>query len=145
MGSLMDEMVGTWNHTLSLVLQEKTKILELDNVLTHRDVMTAWKKLALGLGMAGEAGIGNISAVSTGSMNMGSVPTTPHSSSVTFLTPSTITQLQHKRVRDLDVPVCKSTPLPIKLSELSTDEEFYEAYLILEEIQETPDPAATTQ
>ena len=35
MGSLMEKMVGTWNHTGSSVLQEKSKILELNTVLTH--------------------------------------------------------------------------------------------------------------
>ena len=69
-GSLMEEMVGTWNHSRSLVLQEKTKILELDTILTHKDVMTAWKKLAMGLGTPMEGGSGNVSAVPTGSMNM---------------------------------------------------------------------------
>ena len=56
MGSLMEEMIGTWNHTRSYVLQAKSKILELDTVITHKDVMTAWKKLAMGLDSTGDWG-----------------------------------------------------------------------------------------
>lgn len=41
MGSLMEEMVGTWNYTRSSVLQAKTKLLELDNLLNRRDATAA--------------------------------------------------------------------------------------------------------
>ena len=54
MGSVVEEMIDTWNHTRSSVLQAKSKILELDTVITHRDVMTARKKLAMGLGSMGD-------------------------------------------------------------------------------------------
>ena len=60
-----------------------------------------------------------------------------------FPTTSTITQ-HPKWVRELDASVYKTARLPVKLSELSTDEEFYGAYPIREEIQETQDPTATT-
>ena len=78
------------------------------------------------------------------SMNMGSIPATPHSSTVPFPTLSAITQLQHKWVCDPNVSVCKTAPLPVKLSEPSTDEEFCKACSIHEEIQETTDPSTMT-
>ena len=43
MGSLMDEMVRTWNYNRSSVLQAKTKLLELDTFLNRRDATTTWK------------------------------------------------------------------------------------------------------
>src|SRR5713101_7781479 len=49
MGSLMEEMVGTWNYTHSSVLQEKTKLVELDTQFNKRDATSTWKNLALGL------------------------------------------------------------------------------------------------
>ena len=50
----------------------------------------------------------------TVSMDMGSVLAKPHSSSTPFLTLSTITELQHKQVRDIDVLVRKTAHLHVK-------------------------------
>ena len=138
----MEEMIGTWNHTRSFVLQAKSKILELDTVITHRDAMTAWKKLVMGLDSTGDGGSGNVSMAPSGSMNVDSVSTAPHSSTVSFSIPSAITQ-HPKRVREPHASVCKTARLPVKLSELSTNEKLYGACPILEENQETQDPAAT--
>ena len=90
MGSLMEEPVGTWNYTRSSVLHGKTKILGLDTILNRRDAMGAWKILALGICMMGEGESASVSAVPSVSMDIGSVPVTPHSSSTPFLTSSTI-------------------------------------------------------
>ena len=49
MGSLMEEMVGTWNYTQSSILQEKTRLIEIDTQLNKWDATSAWKRLALGL------------------------------------------------------------------------------------------------
>ena len=78
------------------------------------------------------------------SMDMGLVPTTPHSQSSLFPMPSTITHLQHKWVRDIEFSVRKTYPLPTKLFEPSTDEDFYGGCLIIEENRENLDPASMT-
>ena len=49
MGSLIEEMVGTCNDTRNSVLQDKTKLLELDTMFNRRDMMTTWKQLSMGL------------------------------------------------------------------------------------------------
>ena len=77
MGSLMEEMVGTWNYTRSSVLQEKTKLIEHDTQLNRQDATAAWKRLALGLCTLGEGGICSVSVVPTVSMDMGSVLAMP--------------------------------------------------------------------
>ena len=83
--------------------------------------------------MPGEGGSGRVSLVPTVSMDMGPVPATPHSSSILFPTSSIITQLHHKRVRDIEVPVRKTSPLPVKQPDLKTDEEFQGGCPIIEE------------
>ena len=89
-----------------------------------------------------DVGRDKILMVLTGSMNIGSIPTTPHSSTVTFSTSSAITQ-HPKRVRQANSSISKTNPLLVNLSEPLMDEEFYGAYPILEVIQQTQDPAAT--
>ena len=46
MGTLMEEMLPRWNHTKLAISQATTKMVELDMVIMHRNVMAIWKKLA---------------------------------------------------------------------------------------------------
>ena len=61
MGSLMDEMLATWSHNRLAISQSKAKMVELDVVITHRDIMAIWKRLALGLDSLDTGGSGNVS------------------------------------------------------------------------------------
>ena len=64
--------------------------------------------------MPGEGRSDSASAAPIVSMDMGSVLDTPHSSSDPFSMPSTITQLQHKLVHDIEVLVRKTAHLHVK-------------------------------
>ena len=114
MGFIMEEMVGTWNYSRSSVLEAKTKLIELDTKLNRWDATLAWNRLALGLCTLGEGGSGNVTRAPMILVDRGLVPAMPLSSSVSFLTPSTITQLHNKRVHDIEVSIHKTSPLPLK-------------------------------
>ena len=110
MGSLLEELLATWNHTHSSILQAKAKIVESYMVITHKDVMAIWKILAMGLDSTGDGGSGSVSMAPSGSMNVVSYPTMPPASMVPFLISTTITQLS-KWVREVDAYVGKTTPI----------------------------------
>ena len=114
MGFIMEEMVGTWNYSRSSVLEAKTKLIELDTKLNRWDATLAWNRLALGLCMPGEGGSVSVTGEPMILVDRGLVPAMPLSSSVSFLTPSTITQLHNKRVHDIEVSIHKTSPLPLK-------------------------------
>ena len=75
MGTLMEEMLGRWNHTKLEISQATTKMVELDMVITHRNVMAIWKKLAMGVDSLGDGGSGNASM--DPEMNVDPNPTIP--------------------------------------------------------------------
>ena len=89
----MEEMLATWNHTHSSILEAKAKIVELDLVITHRDVMAIWKRLALGLDSLDTRGSGSVSMAPSGSMNVGLTPTMAPATTVPLSISTTITEL----------------------------------------------------
>ena len=42
----MEEMLARWNNTKLAISQATSKMVELDMVITQRNVMVIWKKLA---------------------------------------------------------------------------------------------------
>ena len=44
MGMLIEEMLARWNHNKLEISQDMSKMVELDMVITQRNVMAIWKK-----------------------------------------------------------------------------------------------------
>ena len=126
MGSLMEEMVSNWNYTRSSVLLVKTKLIELDTQLNKMDATLAWKCVAMGLYTTRnvEGGSDSVTGAPTASLDNISILMMSTTTNAPFLVPSTITLLSNKRVRDIEVPVCKSSPLSVKQPKNTTKEDF---------------------
>ena len=61
MGSLMEEILARLNHTKLAISQATSKMVELDIVITHRNVMAIWKKIVQGFDSLGGGGSGSVS------------------------------------------------------------------------------------
>ena len=71
-----------------------------------------------------KGGSGSVMGAPTTSLDRSSVLVTPIMLIVPFPIPSTITQLSNKCVRDIEVPIHKSSPLPVKQPENTNAEDF---------------------
>ena len=123
-------------------------------VITQRNVMAIWKKLAQGFDSLGDGGSSSVSLAPYASMNVD--PTMPAASTVHVYIPTTISQL-YKQARESDASVGKvdasvekvnasvgkAAVLALKPSIPSSYEEFFGPCRIVEEIQDTHDPAIT--
>ena len=129
-------------------------MVELDAVITQRNVMAIWKKLAEGFDSLDDGGSGNVSMVSSSSINV--EPMVPATSTVVVRIPRTISQLfeqarqsnasvgkEDASVEKADASVGKATVVALKPSLLYLDEEFFGPCPIVEEMQDTQDPAVT--
>ena len=108
-------MVSTYNYARSLVLQDKTRLIELDTQLNKLDATSAWKCLALGLYTPdnNEGGSGGVIGEPTTSLDRSSVSMTP--------------------IQDIEVPICKSSPLLVKQPKNTNVEDFQGGCAITEE------------
>ena len=66
----MEEMLARWNNTQLAISQATSKMVELDMVITQRNVMVIWKKLAQGFNSLGDGGSGSVSMAPSTSMNV---------------------------------------------------------------------------
>ena len=152
MGSLMEEMLGRWNNSKLKISEATSKMLDLDMVIMERDIMGMWKKLALGVDSLGDGGSGNVSMAPE--MNVDAAPTIPAVSTVLV----TIRELfkgglesdasvgkanasmgkANPSVGKPDASVGKAAGLPY------LDEEVFGPCPMVEETQDTWDPAVTT-
>ena len=97
----------------------------------------------MGLDSTGDGGSGSVSMAPSSSMNVDPTPAMPHASTTPFPIPITITQ-HTKQIHEYDASVGKMTPLPMKLSVPSSNEELFGIYPIIEETREMQDLAVTT-
>ena len=70
MGTLMEEILAKWNNTKLAISQATSKMVELDMVITQRNVMVIWKRLAEGFDPSGDGGRGSVSMAPSASMNV---------------------------------------------------------------------------
>ena len=87
----MEEMLARWNHTKLAISQATTKMVELDMVITQRNVMGIWKKLAQGFDSLADGGSSSVSMAPFASMNV--EPTVPTASIVRVHILRTISQI----------------------------------------------------
>ena len=91
MGTLMQEILARWNHTKLAISPATSKMVELDMVITQRNVMVIWKKLAQGFDSLGDGGSESVSMAPSASMNV--EPTMPCASTMPVGIPRTISQV----------------------------------------------------
>ena len=91
MGTLMQEILARWNHTKLAISPATSKMVELDMVITQRNVMVIWKKISQGFDSLGDGGSGNVSMAPSTSMNVDS--TMPCASTVPVGIPRTISHV----------------------------------------------------
>ena len=104
MGTLMEEILARWNHTKLAISQATTKMVELDMVITQRNVMAIWKKLAEGFDSLDDGGSGSVSMAPSASMNVD--PTMLAASTLLVQIPRMISELS-KQARESDAFVGK--------------------------------------
>ena len=75
MGSLMEEILGTWNNSKLEISEATSKLLDLDMVIMDRDMMATWKKLAVGVESLVDGSSSNVSIALE--MNVDPIPMIP--------------------------------------------------------------------
>ena len=123
-------------------------------VITQRNVMVIWKKLAQGFNSLGDGGSGSVSMDSSASMNLD--PIIPCASTVPVGIPRMISHISKRghefdayvgkadtSVEKLDFSVGKASVVALKPTLLSSNEEFFGTFCIVEEMHDTQDPTIT--
>ena len=105
MDTLMEEMLARWNHTKLAISQATSKMVELNMVITQRNVMVIWKRLAEGFDPLGDGGSGSVSMDPSASINVDG--TLSFASTMPIGIPRTISQVS-KRGRESDASVGKA-------------------------------------
>ena len=132
-------------------------MVELDMVITHRNVIAIWQKIALGVDSLGDGGSSSVSMAPSGSINVDTTPTIPAASRVPILIPSTISPLskrvwesdafvekEYASVRKWVASVGKTDVLLLNHSLRSSDEELFGPCPIIKGTHDTQDPTVTT-
>ena len=70
MGTLREEILSRWKNTKLDISQATSKMVELDMVITQRNDMVIWKRLAQGFDSSSDGGSGIVSMAPSASMNV---------------------------------------------------------------------------
>ena len=130
----MEEMMRKGNSTRSVGLSIKTKLTNIDAQLNGLDVTSSWKLLDIRQCIVGKTKVRRGGATGGLLRERSYAPDQTVTMNAPFLIPTTLTLLLNKCVQENEEPTRKSSPLPVKLPDSTSDNEFHGGFPILEEL-----------